>query len=93
MVSSTTQKQDLNDDIASKLLCLAHLMLASGSLDVTLPMAAEFFTSTITTLMIYSTEGIHSSSNGFCIWIVVTCPFVLVIALASHVNNAAEWFV
>ena len=57
MISSTTQKQDLSDDVASKLLCLAHLMLASGSLDVTLPVAVEFFTSTITTLMIYSTEG------------------------------------
>ena len=47
----------LGSDVASKLLSLAHVVLSSGPLHLTLPVATTFFSKPISTLMVYSTEG------------------------------------
>ena len=57
---TSSQDQEFHSgifDISSQLLCLAHVILASGPLPETLAIATDFFTHTISVLMIYSTEG------------------------------------
>ena len=46
-----------NCDIASQLLSLALVILASGQLKETLTITTKFFATTLSTLMVYSTEG------------------------------------
>ncbi|CAI8022012.1 hypothetical protein GBAR_LOCUS12959, partial [Geodia barretti] len=55
-------------DIASQLLSLSQVILTSGPLPETLTVTTDFFTHTISTLMIYSTEGYLSNSphKFFC---------------------------
>lgn len=58
-----TPDHDHSSDVVSGLLSLAHVMLSSGSLEDTLPMTIQFYTNTITILMVYSTEGMHVQTH------------------------------
>ena len=79
--SVTVAEDGSSDDVASGLLSLAHVMLASGSLQETLPMTTQFYADTISTLIVYSTEGLY---NGL-LWLRCYC-----MVLSISIINCSE---